>query len=228
VTRYDFNPVTSSAPGFYYGTPLYTQKVNYQTQSGDNTQMGATFGALFIPDHRIQVGLTYRKGVAFDYMAQSYDGTTNAPFNSNSAAQFHVPDDFTIGFALRPAEATVIVVDYSRVLYSQMMNGFLNVFPIDDTENVADYSVPDANQFRIGGEHQFTGLKAAPAVRIGTWYDPDHALRNSRPDSLFLPGKDVWHFTAGGGVVAKPVEFNIGFDLSSRGDIVSASAVVRF
>jgi long-subunit fatty acid transport protein len=228
VTRYNFNPATSSAPGFFYGPPVYTQKVNYQTQTGDATQVGATIGALIIPDPRFQLGLTYRKGVVFDYTAQNFSGTTNNPFNSNSAAQFHLPDAFTIGAAIRPAASTVVVVDFSHVMYSQMMNGFLNVFPTDPDEQVADYSVPDANQFRIGGEHQFTALKIAPAIRIGTWFDPDHALRNSRADSLFRPGTDVWHFTAGGGVVAKPVEFNVGFDLSKRGNIVSVSAVVRF
>ena len=134
----------------------------------------------------------------------------------------------TVGIALRPAGSTVIVVDYSRVLYSQMQTGFLNVFPTVTEEKVADYSVPDVNQVRFGAEHQFTALSAAPAVRVGAWFDPDHALRNVRSDSLFRAGEDVWHYTVGGGIVAKPVEVNVGADLSKRGNIVSVSAVVRF
>ena len=80
--------------------------------------------------------------------------------------------------------------------------------------------------------------RGAPAVRVGTWYDPDHAVRYESTTAdltderftAYLPGgDDLTHFTFGAGVApSNRFEVNFAGDVSSRTRIFSASIVVRF
>ena len=81
----------------------------------------------------------------------------------------------------------------------------------------------------MGFEHQMVNMRWTPALRLGTWFDPAHAITAPiEQNSLFRPGDDSWHFTVGGGLVIKRAELSIGGDFSDRGNIGSASLVWRF
>lgn len=234
VSRFNFDPRILTAPGFFYGSPQYSNMRNVQTQAGDSTGVGFNVGALLTPSRRFQVGVSYRRGVKFDLTASNQvPGEPTDPDYVRSA-QFNLPDVVSAGAAVRLSANTVVLVDYSRVSFSQLMRGFVDVFsgPNDvltaDDEPVSAFSVADSNQIHLGFEHQFTSVVGAPAIRFGSWFDPDHAVRSTYVGSLFLHGEDVWHYTGGFGMLLKRIEFSAGADFSKRGNIASASAVVRF
>ena len=213
--------------GQFSGPPRYDLGVfNSQTETGEDTQASVTVGALFIPDRKFQVGVSYRQGTQFAYTAQNFN-SNHVGLLQDTSAHFNLPDEYTLGVAVRPGGSTVVLVDYNRVAYSQLTRNLLDLFGGGDTAP-ANYVAKDSNQIHVGGEHQFVGMTAAPAVRLGFWFDPDHALRNTTGREDFLQGKDVWHYTAGGGIVVDHVEISVGGDFSNRGNIASVSAVVRF
>lgn len=222
----------STAPGGFYGPPAYDQGIlNYQEQLGDDTDIGFTVGALVIPTERFQVGAAYRTGAAFGVTVQNYSGITGLPFNQEIGSRFNLPQTFSAGAAVRPAPATVIVFEYKRVFYSDLLKDYLNVFSQSDPDPadlVSSFLVPDVDELHFGFEHQFVNVRIGPAIRFGAWYDPDHALQNISGRKPYLAGEDVWHYSAGGGATFGRLEVGAGFDFSDRGNICSLSAVVRF
>jgi hypothetical protein len=77
-----------------------------------------------------------------------------------------------------------------------------------------------------------------PTVRVGTWRDPDHAVRYVLPPNpnliderfaAYLPARGAsMHYTFGAGVsLSRQLEANFGADLSDRTRQISFSAVVR-
>jgi len=230
TTRYSSNasPGDVSAPT---GAPQYTTAANYQTEDGEGSAVAPTIGVMFIPHRRFQIGASYRMGVQFDYFAQSYRSSDNVGVNQDTAATFNVPDKLAVGLTTRLGASTLISAELTHVAYSQLMDGFLSLFQgtaaAEDTEPVR-YHAENKRQFHIGMEHQFLGSAIAPALRVGAWYDPDHAIYNDLAQSTFQPDKDVWHITFGGGVLLKALEVSAGFDMSDRGNVFSTSAVIRF
>ncbi|MEQ1871824.1 MAG: outer membrane protein transport protein [Vicinamibacterales bacterium] len=222
TTRYDL-------PTSFFAAPVYTTPVNNQFQFGEQWKTGYNIGAMFIPSSRVQVGVSYRQKVAFDTDVTNYVVETGLLINpADRSAEFVLPSNLGLGTSFRLTRSTVVALDYNFVRYSDSTQRFVNVFPSNTREVATNYSAPDANELHIGLEHQFVNAKIAPALRVGTWFDPDHAVRHNTTLTSFLPGKDVWHVTAGGGVVITKLEVNGALDFSDRGNIGSVSAVFRF
>jgi hypothetical protein len=108
-------------------------------------------------------------------------------------------------------------------------------------DTLGKFKRSDAEELRLGLEYGFWNLPAAPAIRLGIWYDPDHALRfevaPGREGNLsaeltaasFPRGDDEVHFTGGFGLVfGQRLQIDVGFDAAESRDTGSLSAVLRF
>ncbi len=123
------------------------------------------------------------------------------------------------------------------------------------------FNVDDADEFHVGLEYVFflgEGSRNPLALRLGAWIDPDHRIRFEgdcenrdfadegflRPsaqrrqcdrfESLFQPGDDDIHYSAGFGIAELPIgaktkfQIDVAFDHSERVDTAAISAVFRF
>ena len=231
-TRYGFPVVVpNTAPGAFYGPPQYVTETNHQTLAGDETEVGLNLGMIVTPTRRLQLGLSHRRGPSFDFTARNegpgFTGYTRA-------GRFNTPHVTTAGASFRVTASSVVAVDYSHVRYSRLTDEFVDVFfnpatGSPEEDSAQDFSVDDGDELHVGFEHQMVNMRWTPALRLGTWFDPAHAMTAPiEHNSLFRPGDDAWHFTVGGGLVIKRAELSIGGDFSDRGNIGSASLVWRF
>jgi hypothetical protein len=76
-------------------------------------------------------------------------------------------------------------------------------------------------------------------VRVGAWWDPDHAVRyasdgsgsdaDTRLQAVFPGGRSVWHYCVGLGLpLSRSLEMNVGADLTRGRKYVSGSVIARF
>lgn len=222
TTRYSF-------AGNFFGPPTYTTPASRQTQNGDDTGIGFNVGVLLKPSGKVQLGAVYRKGAAFDISATNVSLPSNVTLGGGDG-KFHIPDVFSLGVMVRPAETFRLSMDYSRVQYSQMTKDFVDLFA--PVTNASEFSIDDGNEFHIGAEYFFANLKAPVALRGGAWFDPAHSLGFTGTDQFslatFRARGDQWHYAFGGGIVIQRVELNAGADLSDFVNTFSVSTVIRF
>ena len=237
VIWYDFSLIsyTQRFPIVLTGEQFYDASgfsdVPYsQLQTGNDRRVGVTAGLIASVTPKIHFGAVYRQGARF---------ATTTTGSMSPDGSFSVPSVFSIGTALHPMEPLKVTLDYSRVQYSAMADNFTLAFGSGGfATSTSDFKVDDANEVHLGAEYQFLQLARPVAVRIGTWYDPDHAIRFAPADSTnpdpfyatgFRPGKNVVHGTGGAGVAfPNQLEINAGVDISSKTKTFSVSTVVRF
>lgn len=209
--------------------PGGTEIFNSRTQGGQGQDWAANVGIRWRLSDRFVVGTFYRQGPEFPI--SELDRDDGRP--DFVIGQFRSPDVFGFGLALQPVERLWINAEYNQVAYSQISEdrgNFLGKFVRDD-----------AKEIRLGLEYSFWNLELAPAVRLGAWYDPDHALRfektPEREDdpsardaaTRFPAGEDEIHLTAGFGiVVGQHLQLDAGYDFADSRDTGSLSMVFRF
>jgi long-chain fatty acid transport protein len=223
TTRYD--DILMSVDSFI-GPATYNRPFNLQTEQGSGRKVGGNVGIMVAPTRKFQLGASVRYAPKFDYSVVLSLSNDTTPLNES--ATFSIPLYASFGGAFRPTDATVLVVDYQRVGYSKLGSSTRDIFALS-SEAPRRYIADDANQVHFGVEHQFLNSKVTPALRFGAWYDPDHAVRSAdAKDPLFRAGEDVWHYTGGFGIVFGRMEISAAGDFSRRGNLGSASMVVRF
>lgn len=220
-------------------------------QRGKALSLAPNVGILWSPIVGIRVGAQYRRGPAFDFVQ-----TDDVPLNDVHLVRegrFKVPDVMGAGLEWRlagrddqrpdPAYALRVLADYTRVQYSQLKQDFIDIQALV-SGRPDRLRIDDGNELHGGLEVfllKWRGRRLARPImlRTGAWLDPDHSVRyepTSAGDPLdilmtaTLPGgKDVVHYSFGGGVVlSRRVEMNGAVDVSSRSTFVTTSAVVRF
>lgn len=220
-------------------TMLPSNQVNRQTLADGGTGLGFNVGILAVPTSRVQVGFAYRHGANLSYTATNEPGPLGTfQAYSQPDPEFAMPHVTTAGIAVRPAATTLVSFDYSHVRYSRIGEHFTDVFfapQIDptDVDQGPTFSIDDANEVHIGFEHQFVNASAAPALRLGAWFDPAHYPTTTGQDQLLFgaladAADDVWHYSVGGGVTLGPAVISGAIDFSDRGNIASTSVVFRF
>lgn len=144
-------------------------------------------GIMFRPASRWAIGLAYRQGPSFEL--REVDSTTRQGETSRrefAAEPFRVPDVFGVGASLRATPSLVVSMEWSRVRYSGLRSlaAVPDSLALSGPENdparlarLGRFSVEDVDELRAGMEYSFTRLAAAPAVRLGAWYDPAHKVR---------------------------------------------------
>jgi long-chain fatty acid transport protein len=235
--RFFFLPDIFAAPTFEPST-----QITRAEQHSDTTGLGFNLGVLLtLREARgaarrgpelIQVGVVYRRGPSFEF--EAFEGSLNRPIERDGV--FKVPNVFGTGIAVRLTERATVTSELTWVQYESLLDGY--VTSQSGLGEAANYKLDNGIEVHGGFEYVFDA-PLSPALRIGAWRDPNHAVRYEVPANpgsdderlaAYLPRRgDQAHFTFGGGLsVTRQFEFNIGADLSRRTRQVSASAVVRF
>jgi long-chain fatty acid transport protein len=233
---YDFDLTSTTRR---YGVPDFfgaanrtsANLLNMQTQDGSDTAVGVNLGVAWEVNPAFQVGAVYRQGPGFKVRVQNTLATTGE-VRLDAQGEFNVPDVYSVGFALRPVQNVRVSLDFNRVLYSSLTDGFVSVF----AGQADDFHVDDALEVHGGVEYGLLNLKYPVFLRGGLWFDPAHSIvydpLSSRPVAeslLFRQRDDEFHYAFGAGVSLGPrFEANVGVDLSDRSNTFSASTVVRF
>ena len=228
--------------------------VNFQTQVGDETDVGYTAGVRWhTPDDSFSVGATYKSGTAFSLRVRNNDADTGEPFppeagrDFDQSATFHVPSRAGVGIAWK-RDTVTLLFDVTRVNYSELTSDLAILFFTSadvSTVNQA-FQMEDGNEIRFGGEWGITAVGSSLFfVRGGLWLDPAHQLTfanqgsfltatgfdNGEFERIVFPDGDydAWHYTVGGGVaVGARMQVDVAFDYSELVTSTNASVVVRF
>jgi long-subunit fatty acid transport protein len=227
-------------PADFFGAPDYSASRQFQlvTQDGKNTGVGVNIGALLKATPKVQFGAVYRRAPHFSFATKSTLISPPIVLNAEDGIRFQAPDVLSLGASIRPNESLLITAEYDFVQYSMIMERFVTHVSAQ-TKHPEGFGISDSNEIHGGVEWAFTKMKRTPSIRLGAWYDPEHAVSYTRSaandgdDQLFsayLPKrKALTHFTIGAGLpVNDRFEINAGFDVSSRTRLGSVSAVVRF
>ena len=243
VTRFDFAP---SCPGAnpddnirYRCHAQYSADLagSQETARGDDSDITFSAGVLWKPSRKFSMGMVYRQGPSFTAVVTNDringDGTISPILPPNTTGKFHVPDVFGVGFAFMPNNYLTITADYDRVWYSQLTDGLAD----SRTQGRADmsaYKVSDGNEGHLGIQFALPCGATTFALRVGTWYDPAHAIQYtgdipSGDNLIFYGGKAVWHGTGGLGLaIGEHFQIDAAGDFSSTVNIGSVSTIIRF
>lgn len=227
----------------FYGQPTFTAQtqVSHAEQHSDELGVGFNVGGLLTvyeaadpsgagPD-QITVGLVYRKSASFDF--EAFEGSLAAPVERNGT--FRTPDAFAAGAAVRLTQNATASVEVTWIGYESLHDGYVSAQAgAVDADN---FAIGNGVEFHAGFEYLFS-VRGFPAIRVGTWRDPDHAVHYVLPPSpnliderfaAYLPARGAtMHYTFGAGVsLSRYFEANFGADLSDRTRQVSLSGVVR-
>jgi hypothetical protein len=216
-------------------------RINNAEQSSDTTGIGFSAGGLFTvyqaanPDaagpDAVQVGLVYRKGADFDF--EAFEGAVSNPVDRDGT--FRTPDTLAAGAALKITPSATVTAEVTWVQYSSLVDGYISS---QAGSKPGRFTIDDGVEVHAGFEYVFGG-RFLPALRVGLWNDPDHAVHYvvlPNPDlqderfAAYLPARGASvHYTFGAGLsLSRRFEANFGADFSERTHQISTSAVLRF
>ena len=241
VSRYDFS-IDSRLERFFFPDTSFgeigvdeTERINTQTQKGDDSDVGVTLGVLWRLNSDWQVGGVFRQGPSFAFETRSEDDLFGFPPVVKEAV-FHVPDMWGVGVMWQTTERLVVGLDVYRIGYSSFAEDFVDVFePGEGT--AGDFAADDGTEMHLGLEYLFPNGARPWFLRAGTWWDPEHGTRYSgdgedligmADEVAFRSRGGLWHLAAGGGVVGHFFQIDAGVDYSKRTLTASVSTVVRF
>lgn len=226
---------TFSAPPDFLKDPL----VNFQTQRGEDSDVGVNVGLLWESRRKTwSVGAVYREGPDFEFQARSAPGLKALLLFEprEQRASFHVPDVYGLGVAFRPVDAFRVTLDVDRVLYSQLTDGFVDIFDLatlspGQKDEIDRFVINDVDEVHLGLEYAFLRRWPVLTLRAGAWHEPDHSLRfegkNVGFRAVFRPRGDQMHYTAGVGMALRRIQVDAAVDHSERVSVVSLSAGFR-
>jgi long-chain fatty acid transport protein len=220
-----------------YSSDVDTTKITATAaQRGSAAAPGGNAGALWLVGRGVKLAGMFRRGPSFTFSQVDRDLVGGDQFTREG--RFKVPDVWGGGVEWRRSDSLRVVGDISHVRYSQLKTDFID-FQAISSGRQAQLRIADGTEVHVGVERLFLNTAVPLAVRLGAWFDPDHAVRyipSDRHDRLdirlsaALPGgEDLFHVTGGGGVApTRWLELNVAVDFSSRTRYATASAVVRF
>jgi len=193
-----------------------------------------------------QFGAVMRKGAEFSFAQERFK---NGVLNATAPVSLNVPDRYGVGASYKPGDNWVFTMDYERIEYSDLLEGFeVGVNPLTD-EDVTDvilgstfardpqYDVEDADVFRIGAERIFGLRNGVFTVRAGYFRAPDNKIamtsfsedptENSVYLDAFSGGEDENHFTGGATYGFGHHTIDIGADFFSGGKQLVVSYIFR-
>jgi long-subunit fatty acid transport protein len=160
-----------------------TTIVNRTRIDADDAKAGAVVGALYRPNDKVAVGVTFTKGPKFGIeqtLEINTSGAANTTFITGTGfpkpVTIHVPDRIGAGLAVRPTSRLLVAFDVQRIGYSSLANDFTIVF------NTAvltgdEYSVDDVVEVHAGGEFLLVGGSRRVFIRGGVFTNPDHRTK---------------------------------------------------
>lgn len=166
----------SFIPPAFYGPATYATPRFGSTQESDDWSLGFTGGVLIVPNDKFQVGASYRKGARFDFDGQFvYPDPQFSDLTAMYTDEFKVPDNFGVGFAVRPFDGLTVSTDINRVTYSDLQS-FIRAQVRFNRNDQNLYSIEDATEVHLGTEYVLTGVRFLPALRGGFWRESEHSV----------------------------------------------------
>ena len=229
-----FFPTNESLPEGFLGPNSYEPETRLATNLlvVDDSDWTFNLGALWHISRQWSVGGFFRQGPKFPLEARALSGPFLQDLSvgtvlGTAQSPIGFPDVFGLGVAFKSKnEALTVVAEWDRVQYSTILDSLdPNNF---DAEGSA---LDDGDELRAGLEYVFLDWSPLVAIRIGTWLDPDHRLRDLDDplgQALFRGGDDQLHFTAGFGIAFRRLQIDLGFDLSDVLKTASVSTVFSF
>lgn len=235
-TAQRYIPELNHAPDFEHD-PF----VNSQAQQGQDHDLGLNVGFLWESrQKRWSIGGVYREGPDFKFQtySQPEQGAVGKFQPITQQATFHVPDVYGLGIAYRPRDSFRIALDYDRVLYSQLMQGFVDIFGLSELPalytndpELDQFVIDDAGEIHLGLEYAFLQRWPVLSLRAGAWHEPDHSVRfegnNMGFRAIFRRREDHLHYTGGVGIATRRLQIDAAIDHSDRTTVLSLSAGFR-
>lgn len=197
--------------------------------SFDDTDTAFTAGVLWRLSERWSIGGVYRQAPEVDLRVELTAGETFDPgvppgdLLFQVVALFEMPTLYGLGLAYRDPEGRLTVsFQWDRINYSRIV----------DSLELDDRAMDDTNELHLGAEYVFIGSTPVVALRLGTWFEPDHQMRN-KSDNVFaealLPrGEDEMHFSVGLGVATPRFQIDVAADFAEHLDTLSLSLIYNF
>ena len=230
-----FFPTPNTLPQGFFGPNSYDldSRIEITSLVIDDWDWAFNLGFLWDVSSQWSAGGFFRQGPEFLMKGQALSGpflpgVPEGTVLDTGESPIEFPNVFGLGIAFKSeGEALTVVAEWDRVQYSSLLDSL-------DQENfdTGDSALDDGDQLRAGLEYVFFNWTPVVAIRLGTWLDPDHRIRDVGHDPLaraiFRAGDDEWHFTAGVGIVIRSFQMDVGFDLSDVVKTASVSTVFSF
>ena len=193
------------------------------TQAHDST-FGLALGLLWRATERWSLGGFVRSDPDVSALWVGEPGPAASPENPRQwrfTGEWGFPAALGLGCAYTsPGGHLTVSFEWDHVFYSSLFEGD------------PDEAMPDADELHLGGEYAFLRSRPVLALRAGVWLDPDHRVRATLGDDLFLavlpPGSDELHYTFGLGAAFERFQIDLGVDFSDIRDTLSLSAIYSF
>jgi len=220
------------SPESFFGPNSYLQeRMLISVRSfADDSDWSLTGGVLWRLSPNWSIGVVYRQGPDIQNGIEGIAGEAGdfgvppgEVIGLASAAEVEFPDIYGLGFAYRaPNGRLTVTFQWDHVKYSSIVASL----------ELDDQMVDNADELHLGAEYVFLGSTPIIALRLGTWWEPDHQLRATIDDpllrALLPPGEDEMHYAAGLGVAMRSFQIDLGVDFADRLDTVSLSAIYSF
>jgi long-subunit fatty acid transport protein len=214
------------APNSY----LYERWLQSERLFVDDTDWGLSAGVLWRLTERFSIGGVYRQGPEVEMGGETIAGAAvdigvppGTVIFSGTGQPVDFPDIWGLGFAYRGADGRfTLSVQWDRVEYSDIPSSLA----------LDDQTIDDADELHLGAEYVFVGQQVITAVRLGTWFEPDHQMYATDDDPFFraiMPrGEDEMHYAIGLGIAMQRFQIDFAADFADRADTVSLSAIYSF
>ena len=223
-------PDDDSIDSLYETNSYLPQRLLFsQRTAASDTDWSVTGGFLWRQSERWSIGGVYRQPPEIDIGIEVRAGPVidlGVPPGEvflQGVITLELPDIYGLGFAYRAPDGRITVTfQWDRIEYSN----FAESLGLDDQ------TVDDIDELHLGAEYVFLNSTPIVAVRLGTWWEPDHEPRPTVDDpllrALLQPGEDQLHYAAGVGVAMQNFQIDLGLDFADRIDTVSLSAIYSF
>lgn len=197
----------------------------------DGSDVGISYraGILAKPIDNLRLGVSYTHMPKFGVDIRFSDD--NIPLHSS----FNVPDNFAFGAAYNLLPNWTVVAEGKYVMYSQLMKDFvISRSYLGEVSDSSEFHIDSVMEVHFGTEYVLNVIKNVPiALRAGMFFEPAHDLEytgsNPIEKRLFSGGNDVWHFTAGTGLVLlNHYQIDVGGDFTETSRNVAVSMVYQF
>lgn len=215
-------------------------------QRGDDNDVVFNAGFLWKATERLAIGGVYRDGGNFEYTAEAVIRNASGDFVGlpgfpKNDVEFNVPRALGLGLNYKVSDNFGVNFDLVRMLYSDLTDNVRSSLQADGpaaSTAVANLSIKDGTEVRLGTEYVFTEAKYPVVVRGGLWRDPEHTIRSRGTPTpgtdavanarIFSIGGAEMHYTVGLGVAFEKFQIDAAADFSDPYDVYSVSGVYRF
>jgi long-subunit fatty acid transport protein len=244
--------LTSVAPC----SPVDPSCLGPQLSRGEVTDVVGNVGVLWQVSPRWSLGGVYRRGPRLR-VRNFVLSPGGQPQPTGTGYTFRISDVAGLGVGLRPTSHLVLNFDFVRVFYSQSVEETSIRSALAPQVELGRVSLDDADELHFGLEYSFWNKRGAPALRLGSWFEPAHRIAFQPsgsaldctppfPISEFIPapsarigrcalaerfdgGNDRVHVSAGVGfVLGRRFQLDAAADISRETQTFSVSTLVRF